>query len=194
MRYSFVYTSPVVPFLSLEEAKEDLLVQHALDDRRINRLIAGASEYIERRTGMTFANRSVRLAWEAYPPQGCVLEVYHGRVSVVTAFGPGTSAGVTDPLDPVTGYGVWGEHHPALIVPPAGGWPVQPAGKLIVFEGALGLGPGRDAVPDDIKNACHLIVSHRYYKRGDAARLTADDDIPPAAKDILDLYWSGRYV
>jgi uncharacterized phiE125 gp8 family phage protein len=161
---SILLTAPAVEPLALAEAKAFLRVEHGDDDALIAALIAAARQHVEAATRRALINQTWRLVRDAWPDDG--------RIAALPA-----------PLRQVTAarvYDAAGAAHtisPSVFVVDTAAAP----GVLAFFPGTLaapgraragieidietGYGAAAANVPEPLRQAIRLLVSHWYENR-----------------------------
>jgi uncharacterized phiE125 gp8 family phage protein len=189
MKHSLVKVAPSVEPVSLTEAKAQLRID-ASDttyDTEITNQLKAARQWIEQRYGIslitqTRIQRQDQL-YERYPIYRNFLGPYYSRtplqllyppVQSVTSFKYIDPNGTQQTLDPTTGYTVTG-----LMTPYVGAQDIQtprmypnttwPAFKwipdAIEIEYVCGYGPDATYVPETIKVAIKMVLSHFFENR-----------------------------
>lgn len=200
-----VITAPEVEPISLTEAKAQLRVEHTDEDDLLDSLIVAARELSEAYTGRRWITQELRLTLEGWPcvnvsgfPGAIRLPV--DPVASIDAINYYAADGTLTALDSAD-WQTWLEHSPPLVAPaPLTAWPTLQAGRMapVQVEFTAGYGDAASDVPDRAKHAMKLCVAYWYEHRGDGndphaiQGLPATLGLPPAAKRLLDLLWSGQ--
>jgi uncharacterized phiE125 gp8 family phage protein len=157
-------TAPAAEPITLSEAKAHLRISDASEDTLISGLIKSAREEVEEAAGIALINQDWRLYLDAWPCSGIVRlrrsPVQY--VSVVTVYdGAGAATTITPPvgnLDKISS--------PArFLVPDAASAPGR-AINGIEIDFRCGFGATGVDVPDGLKRAMLLLISHWYEHRG----------------------------
>ena len=154
--------------ISLEEAKANLRVDITDDDGLISGLIVTAREYIESEYDLVLTPRSVT---ETARKLGSFIELVSWPVSAITVI----RYPLVGVMTPITGtpWLVSFKKRPVRLLPAAPGWGVdvwstgcQPA-LPIEIDIEAGFADPAD-VPQTIKQAMHLLITHWYTNRSAA--------------------------
>jgi uncharacterized phiE125 gp8 family phage protein len=162
---SILLTPPAVEPVTLADAKAYLRVEHSDDDAVITALIAGARSHVEAQTRRALITQSWRLIRDSWPCDGRIA-VAPSPLRQITAGRVYRLDGTTRALDLQAFVSDLGAT-PSIISflswsLPAPGRPV--AGIEIDVEVGYGSGPAN--VPDPLRQAIKLLVSHWYENRG----------------------------
>lgn len=193
MNYSITtVTPPAAEPVSLALAKRHLRIDHDEEDELIKAWIPAARELCEARTGRRFGEQVLRLTLNCFPSG--LIELPVAPVSDVSLLSYYDDAGdvVTledEDFDAV--YSVWLDHNPPLVFPLAdNAWPTTESGRrgAVTVEFTAGAGE----VPEMVKAAMLLTIGSWDENRGDQNKITATG-LPPSARAMLDLLWTGSY-
>jgi uncharacterized phiE125 gp8 family phage protein len=160
---SILLTGPSAEALSLDEAKTFLCVEHGDDDQVITALIAVARTHIEIQSQLALITQSWRIVLDCWPR--------HGRISVRP--GPLQSLNVARVYDfSGNAYAIDTQG----FVPDRGAstlafvpWAVPAPGRAvggIELDVSVGFGDAAADLPESLRQAIRLLVSHWYDNRG----------------------------
>jgi uncharacterized phiE125 gp8 family phage protein len=160
---SILLTGPAAEPLSLGEAKAFLRVEHSDDDQVITALIAGARTHIEAQSQAALITQSWRIVLDRWPRHGRII-VRPGPLKSLNAarvydFNGNAHAIDTQGFVPDRGAS-------ALAFVP---WAVPVPGRAaagIELDVIIGFGDAAADVPDSLRHAIRLLVSHWYENRG----------------------------
>jgi len=163
-----VTVEPTAEPLGLDEAKEFLRVDHSDEDALILSFIAAAREYCETVTGRHFTTRTVKSYWDEWP-KGNVLDMPRPFTDstaspVVKYYAEGSTSATTLAA---SSYWVDNQHEPGRIVLRSSqSWPSTALRTANAVEVTFTTGYGPEAdVPEGVKHAMRLLVSHWYANR-----------------------------
>jgi uncharacterized phiE125 gp8 family phage protein len=193
VKYSLVTVEPpAAEPVSLDLAKRHLRIDHDEEDDLIRAWIPAARELCEMRTGRRFGEQVLRLTLHCFPYGPIELPV--GPVSDVSLLSYYDDAGdvvTVEDEDFDAAYSVWLDHNPPLVMPLVGeAWPSTETGRsgAVTVEFTAGAGE----VPEMVKSAMLLCIGSWDENRGDQNKITATG-LPPSARAMLDLLWTGSY-
>lgn len=178
--------------ITLSEAKQHCRVDFADDDALITGLIGAALSEMEgpNGAGLALMPQEWKLSLDCFPR---VIEIPMMPVTGVTSIAYTDTDGVVQALDS-SAYKVDIDSFPARITPAYGtSWPAtrwETGAVKIVFGAGYANAAG---VPDDLKAALKLIISHRYENRESVSAGTSFHEVPDTARGILDRYAVGRF-
>ena len=197
-------TPPAVEPITLAEAKLHLRLESTIDDALVTSMVTAARRMCEAQIKVACVTSTWDLSLDAYPstlvapwtsPYREIWVLgYRGAIAIpnpplqsVTSLSYVDSAGVTRTLDPSAYQVVPGT--PGMVVPVYGTtWPsyrVQPGAVVLRYVAGYGLAA---AVPEAIKAAMKLLLTHLYENRGEA-----DVAMPSAAGALLGTENWGSY-
>lgn len=197
-------TPPAAEPITLAEAKLHLRLETTADDALVTSMIAAARRMCEIRVDRAFVTQTWDLSLDAYPSamvspytspyRELWLLGHRGGIPIpnpplqsVTSLSYVDVAGVTQVLAPSAYQVVAGT--PGLVVPVYGtSWPSyrnQPGAVVLRYVAGYGLAA---AVPEAIKAAMKLLLTHLYENRGEA-----DVEMPRAAAALLATESWGSY-
>jgi uncharacterized phiE125 gp8 family phage protein len=160
---SILLTPPAIEPLTLAEAKAHLRVEHADEDTLIGGLIKGARSHVEIATRRALITRRWRLVRDAWPADGR-LAVAPGPLKQLVAARIYNSGGTTQALD-LAAFIV--DKAGAVLTLTAGG--VVAPGRLaagIEIDVDAGYGDAAADVPEPLRQAIRLLLTHWYENRG----------------------------
>jgi uncharacterized phiE125 gp8 family phage protein len=160
---SILLTAAAVEPLTLADAKAFLRVAHSDDDAVITALIAAARSHVEAQTRRALITQTWRLVRDGWPTDGRIT-VTPAAVRSVSAARIYDAVGATHALDPAVFILDQGasllNFAPATLAPP---------GRLaagIEIDVVVGYGDAPANVPEALRQALLLLVSHWYENRG----------------------------
>ena len=162
---SILLSAPAVEPLTLAEAKLFLRVEHNTDDVLISALIAGARLHIEAHTRRALITQTWRLVRDAWPSDGR-LPVLPAPLQSILAVRVYDAGNVAHPLD-LQAFVIDAAAAPAIIA--FAPWtPMMPGRALagIEIDVKVGYGDAAANVPEPLRQAIRLLVSHWYENRG----------------------------
>lgn len=162
-------TPPAHEPLEIQEVKDYLRLDDVTDtseDDYLNTLIIAAREYCEGFQNRAYITQVWQLSFDYWPSR--VIELPKGKLQAINSITYKNSAGVvttlTESQDYVTSTrGVLGRISP----PYAQSWPSLVPWNLdaVVIEFTCGYGNTAESVPQKVKQAMKLLVSHWYENR-----------------------------
>ena len=182
---SLLLTGPAIEPLSLDEAKAFLRVEHSDDDQVISALIAGARTHIETHSQVALITQGWRIVLDCWPQ--------HGRIVV--------RPGLLKSLLAARFYDLNGNAHAIDtqgFVPDYAGsvlafvpWAVPVPGRAtagIELDVSIGFGDTVEDVPESLRQAVRLLVSHWYDNRGVVASAGQCAVLPSTVAALLAPY------
>lgn len=186
-------TPPAVEPVTLAEAKAWARVEIDDDDDLISGLITSARRYCEAFTKQQLITATYKLALDSFPIFGTQWPWLSVGASIdtlsplqsVTSLQYLDMSGTLQTLDP-SKYTVDTISKPGRITPlwyqP---WPItRPQPQAVQLTYVAGFGDSGDDVPDGIKTAIKLLVSH-WYRRREAVSEGAMTPVPMAVESLL---------
>ena len=146
-----IITPPESEPVTLEEVKEDLRIEHAEDDARLNRLITEAREFIERRAQMSLLTQTREADLPAFPDGAILLWGSRPIQSIVSV---SYRAGGADASADAASYYL---HQNALYA--VSGWPAS--GEFVTVRFIAGYADAA-SVPGPLKIAIRVKVEELY--------------------------------
>ncbi len=186
-------TGPAMEPVDLTLAKSHLRVGHTGEDTLIEALIAAARQMTEEYTGQRWINQALILRLDCWPEDD-VIRIPVQPVSAVSAVKYYDADGDEQTLA-ADQYQTRLGFSPPTIQPASGlVWPVLEYDKAgaVSVEFTAGYGATEANVPPMVSAAMLLILGGWDENRGDQNALIAKG-IPPMAKNLLDLLWTGSY-
>lgn len=184
-RYSCI-TAPTGTIISLDDAKNHCRVPSANtdDDDYISSLIKVATATIDGPSGIGIAmlTQTWCLTLDSLP---VYFRIGLGPVQSITGITYVDNAGVTQTVDP-TLYRLINGTQPAQVINRFIPTDVLPESVQVRF--VCGFGASAKNVPDDLKQAVRLFVSHYYDVREIAAPTLKVQEIPFSVRAILERY------
>jgi uncharacterized phiE125 gp8 family phage protein len=162
---SILLTPPAVEPLSLAEAKAFLRIEHDDDDDVIAALIAGARIHVEAQSRRALIAQSWRLVRDAWPADGRIA-VLPAPLVALTAARVWRLDGTTQAID-VDMFTVDVATAPGVLSFAAGALPSP--GRVfagIELDIEAGYGEAATDVPEPLRQAIRVLVSHWYENRG----------------------------
>jgi uncharacterized phiE125 gp8 family phage protein len=157
---------PLLEPLTLAEAKLWLRIDHAEEDTLIQAFVAGCRQRIEGRIGRALVSQGWRMLLDAWPAASSGLEVPLAPPPVlsVTAVKVIDAQGIVQTVPPASYRLEWRREPPLLIFT----GPVPQPGRSragIEIDLVCGSGPAPADVPEPIRQALRLLLSHAYEHR-----------------------------
>jgi uncharacterized phiE125 gp8 family phage protein len=162
---SILLTPPAVEPVTLADAKAWLRVEHDDDDDVITALIAGARMHVEAQTRRALITQTWRLVRDAWPHDGriAVLPAPLQSIDTVRVYDDAGVAQTVDlqafTLDTAAAAGV------IVFVPWSAPAPGRPFAG-IELDVTVGFGDAPTDVPEPLRQALKLLVTHWYENRG----------------------------
>ena len=160
---SILLTGPAVESLTLGEAKTFLRVEHDDDDQLVTALIAGARTNVEAQAQIALITQSWRIVLDCWPKYGRVA-VRPGQLQPLVAARFSDFSGNAHVID-TQGFVPDRDASALSFVP----WAVPVPGRAaagIELDVTVGFGDTAGAVPESLRQAVRLLVSHWYEHRG----------------------------
>jgi uncharacterized phiE125 gp8 family phage protein len=162
---SILLSPPAVEPLSLAEAKAFLRVEHDADDDVITALIAGARIHVEAQTRRALITQSWRLSRDAWPDDGRIA-VLPAPLRSLEAARVWRLDGTTQAID-ADAFALDAASAPAVLSFAAGALPAP--GRAVAgieLDIEAGYGDAAADVPQPLRQAIRVLVSHWYENRG----------------------------
>jgi uncharacterized phiE125 gp8 family phage protein len=185
----FRTVEPATEPVTLAEAKAHLRLDSTADDNLLTGLIRAARQEVEQATGTALLEQSWRLALDCWPGNGtALLKVYPLReVLSVTLYGSEGEASMLAPEN----YQVDALSRPARIhfdtAPPA-----LRAMNGVEIDFSAGFGEAGADVPDLLKRAMLLLVTHWYEFRAGFGPAEQPVSYPAGYERLVAGYRAGR--
>ncbi len=197
-----IKTAPAAEPVDTDEARAWLRVDHNADDGLIEALITAARLKAESYTNRAFITTELQAALDKWPcagpagsPPGTIelprapLIWTEAADLTVKYMDPADTTGATlITLTKGTDYDVDKASEPGRIYPCYGTtWPAPlPVPGAVQLTWKAGYGATAAAVPETIKTAIKLILTHLYQYRGDTAGPNGAPPLPDSVTDLLD--------
>jgi uncharacterized phiE125 gp8 family phage protein len=199
MRYRTLrkITEPTTEPLSVAEAKQHLRVEHSDDDTTIGELIVAAREYVENYLDCTLLVTQWKMTLDMFPP---AIELPRSPLSSVSSYDEITVTYTTDTEQMVTlsssDYRIDRYAVPAVLRPLYGdSWPSHLADyNSIAVTFWAGYGTASSDVPQRIRNAMLMLITHLYENRSSVQVGTVATVVPDSMRMLLDSVSFGGYV
>lgn len=163
-------------FLSIDDAKEHVVVENDSQDELLQRLINSAGRHIEARSGYVSNEREESFSFDRFSRQ---LELRLRPVkpdTIVVKYldGDGEEQTFTD-------FRVVTKNDTTRIVPAIGHcWPSTPCGLgMVTVTATVGFATPETSAPENLRHAARLMVGIWFRDREDA-------EIPDAVYDLID--------
>lgn len=176
-------TPPAATPVTLAEAKQQLRVDHADEDAKIEALIAAATSYLDARSGVLgrcLVTQTWELTLDAFPAEE--IEIPLGPVQSVASVTYVDTAGATQTVNASDYY--LDNASPTAWVMPEITWPSTMAAANAVAVRFIA-GTAVADVPPAIRHAVLLLVSHWYEDRVGAGTSPAVDALIAPFRRIL---------
>ena len=160
---SVLLTAPAVEPLSLAETKTFLRVEHGDDDAVIAALIAGARIHVETQTRRALITQSWRRSLDCWPHNGRI-DVRPAPLQTLDAARVYDPEGVAHDVD-LQAF-VLDSVNSLLAFAP---WALPEPGRIaagIALDVTVGYGDAAADVPEPLRLAVRILVSHWYENRG----------------------------
>lgn len=180
--------APTAEPVTLAEAKAHCRIDMTADDTLVGSLIVAAREWVESRLGQQLMPATWRLKLDCFP--AWEMELPRPPLTAVSSIGYVDSAGSTQTLSS-TLYRVDTDSLPSRVTPAYGQvWPAtrgQTHDVTVTYTAGYA---SASAVPQTIKQAILLLVSH-WYENREASGETKLQDIPLGVESLLMSQWHG---
>ena len=183
---SILLTPPAVEPLSLDEAKDYLRVEHADDDALIATLITSARAHVEAQTRRALITQTWRHSRDAWPADGRIA-VLPAPLQALAAARVYDEDGVAQAIDLET-FVVDAIAAPGVVAFPP--WSVPAPGRRpagIELDLVVGYGNAASDVPEPLRLAMRLLLSHWYENRGIVGESSASP-LPANAAELIAPY------
>ena len=187
-----VTTAPAVEPVTSTEAKLQARVEHSADDALITGLIKAARNRAEVQTGRALITQTLAMTWSGFPTGSGIIRLPRPLVQSISSIQYVDTAGVTqtwaaDQYEtdlPSGEQGMYGRIVPAFGV----SYPTTRR-QLVAVTMTWVAGYGLAAtVPEAIKAAMKLMISHWYEHREEVVTGTISVEVPKTADTLLSLY------
>ena len=190
-------TEPTAEPLTVAEAKGHLRVEHSDDDTIISNVITSAREYVETYLDSTLMLTQYKMTLDLFPAH---IELPKSPLSTVSGYDSITLTYTTDTEATVTlstsEYRVDSHAVPAVLRPLYGdSWPSHLADyNSIEVTFWAGYGSTSAAVPQRIRNAMLMLITHLYENRSSVQVGTVATVVPDSMRMLLDSAKFGGYT
>ena len=199
MRYRSLrkITEPTAEPLTVAEAKQHLRVEHSDDDSTIQNLITSAREYVETYLDCTLMLTQYKMTLDLFPAH---IELPKSPLSTVSGYDSVNLTYTTDTEIKITlsstEYRVDAHAVPAVLRTNYGdSWPAHLADyNSIEVTFWAGYGSTSAAVPQRIRNAILMLVTHLYENRSSVQVGTVATVVPDSMRMLLDSAKFGGYT
>ncbi len=196
-------TPPVVEPVALDDMKAYLRVDFPDDDTLISAYTSTAREMCEGYQNRAYITQTWEMALSGFPidsvdhvddyKRTSIIEIPKGRLQTINSFTYKDTAGVVTTLTPDVDYDVSNRGILGRVCPPFGKifpltilYPLDP----VVIQFTCGYGDTADKVPNKVKQAIQLLVSHWYQNREAVSVLvtrSAGSELPFGVKALLSI-------
>ena len=190
-------TEPTAEPLTVAEAKQHLRVEHSDDDSIIENIIVTAREYVETYLDCTLMLTQYKMTLDMFPlhiylPKS-PLSTVSGYDAVSLTYTTDTEATVTLPT---SDYRVDSHAVPAVLRTHYGdSWPAHLADfNSIEVTFWAGYGSTSSAVPQRIRNAMLMLITHLYENRSSVQVGVVAHVVPDSMRMLLDSAKFGGYT
>lgn len=198
MKPSIVSLTEVEPFLTLKEAREQVVVQPGDDDKLLARLIRAAVETVERDAEWALGERRVQIRWRSSPVKSnatITLPAEFHPIRAVSSLRYRNELGV---LTDFTAYQFDAGVRPAqLVINPDETWPIPKPGYLDTYTVTFDCGLSGDSTTRGVeiaKQACLMLLGHWYENRETVLVGTMSKEIERSYGDLIESLKLHRYV
>lgn len=183
-----VTTPPTAEPVTLEEARLHLRVSDDSEDEQLDGLIKAAREYVETRIDRALMTQTIRLSLDRFPAYE--IRLPKPPLQSVTSVQYIDGAGATQTVS-ASDYRVDTYTEPGRIEPVTV-WPVADARVAAVRVTYVAGFTSAALVPQTIKQAMLLLMTHWYENRSAVGRPGGPVEL--AVASLLGMNWSGSYV
>jgi uncharacterized phiE125 gp8 family phage protein len=177
--------APAAEPISLAEAKAHLRIDADDEDALLTSLIAAARMFVERTLSLALITESWSLYLDGWPRSGTIALPLHPvqTVTAVRIYDPDDAPTVVDSDT----YSVDVLSDPGRLVVSAGSGQLAPARLLNAFEIAFtaGFGDAPEDVPEPIRHAVKLLVTHWYEHREPVVLGQLPQEVPATVAGLL---------
>lgn len=179
--------------VTLDDAKDHLREFSSDNDRYITLLIKAATSFAEAYTWRAFITQTRKLTTDYWPSSG-VIKVPKPPLQSVTAITYIDTNGDTQTWSSDE-YDVDIKTEPGRVVPAYGYLYPSARSDISAIEMTYKAGYGDDPVdvPEDIRHAIKLLISHYYDIREPAIRGMTVTEVPLSVRSLLDIHSMAEY-
>lgn len=180
-----LFAAPAKPPVTLQEVKDQAVIEHDLDDRNVQRRLDAAISWVERRTGRRLITQTYDLAFGAFTPGEALVIPYPPLQSIVHLKYVDVD-GVLKTLDPAE-YTVRTNVEPGEVLPAyQKSWPsTRGVPDAVQVRYVCGFGDEGVDVPADIREAICVFTATRQAFKEDSVTGTIVTAAPRAIDDLL---------
>lgn len=186
-----VTTQPTAEPITLEEAKLNMRFPYDTEDQRISAIIKAARLYCETVVGKSLMTQTLTLKRDAFPCDGAAITLPRSPVQSVTSVSYVDTAGATQTLSGAL-YQSDVTSLPPRIAMLNQDWPITDTRMAAVTVVYVAGYASATLVPETIKQAMHLLVSHWFNNREAAGDSRVDKVTAMAVGALLGSEWSGN--
>lgn len=178
-------TAPTIEPVTRQEAKDFALIEHTADDGLIDTYIKAATDYVEDVTGRQLINATYDLRLDTFPAEILVPKPPLSSVTSITyTDSDDSSQTVATSVYQSDIYSVPGRIRPKLNQ----SWPTDVKDdtyNVIAVKFVAGYGAAASSVPEQLKQAIKLLVSHMYTFREPIVAGTTPQHVPMAFDALI---------
>jgi len=183
MNFELITPAASLP-LTLAETKQHLRVDFSDDDALIETLIGAAADAVEQMINRVLINSTYAHYFPMFPSTDSELELQAG-VSSITSVQYLDADGALQTLDPAT-YELGKGTVNCLRLANSQSWPTTLTHpEAVTVTVVAGFGADRHSVPDSVKAAMKLLISHWYENRESTVIGTISGELPMAVHLLL---------
>lgn len=171
--------------ITLQRAKQHLVVEHDQDDMLIQNLIKAAYRYAENKTGTCFEPKEITIVLDSLPPAAGQVILHYTPVREVTAFSYVDPDGQTQDIQPAELRLDTRPLYPTLAPKFGSQWPQLIAEPESV---SITIAVGYEQTPEDAQAAMLLLIGHLYANREGVAIGTISTSVPFGVEALLSSY------
>lgn len=184
MKHSIIEPVSTAP-VTLEEAKAQIVVTHALDDELIDSFIVAALDQVERATNVNFGLKTIDLYLDEFPARMFALGVHPVQevVSINYDDENGDEQTIASDQYRVDTVSLLGR------LQTINGWPTVDAARFNSVRIRCKVGyTDATLVPSSVKQAMLLVIAHLYENREGVITGTIAAELPLGVKALLAPY------
>lgn len=187
-----VTTQPTEEPISLAEAKLNMRFPYDTENQRIQAIIKAARMYCETVIGKTLMTQTITLKRDSFPCDGEAIQLPRSPVQSVTSVAYVDTTGATQTISSSLYQSDLASLPPRIAMLYQQPWPiadVRMAAVTVVYVAGYA---SVALVPETIKQAMHLLVSHWFNNREAAGDSRVDKVTAMAVGALLGSEWSGN--